>query len=335
MKNTPFYLDIDGKIYSPDCCAPLENATRQQEIEMHTLARDHYPGIPLKEDELENIKSIGYWNATKQQSWDLEWHYNEGIEICFLEAGQVDLFIGDEILPLHPQYLSITRPWLRHKIGHIGRSKLHWFIIDVGVRFPHQDWIWPNWIVLSKSNLSKLTRILQLNEQPVWKTNNTLKGCFAELGQTILQNNTPYLDSKIKICVNRILISLLELFEKESVSFDEKLISSKRSVNIFLAELDSLYAQIWTLENMAEYCGLGVTQFSKYCQEITNRSPMKFLNDIRLEKACQQLKQSADKNIIDIAFDCGFSSNQYFTRVFKERYGMSPQRFRVSSSIKK
>jgi len=250
--------------------------------------------------------------------------------ICFLEAGQVDLFIGDEILPLHPQYLSITRPWLRHKIGHIGRSKLHWFIIDVGVRFPHQDWIWPDWIVLSKPNLSKLTRILQLNEQPVWKTNNTLKDCFAELGQTILQNDTPYLDSKIKICVNRILISLLELFEKESVSFDEKLISSKRSVNIFLGELDSLYAQIWTLENMAEYCGLGVTQFSKYCQEIPNRSPMKYLNDIRLEKACQQLKESADKNIIDIAFDCGFSSNQYFTRVFKERYGMSPQRFRKS-----
>ena len=57
---------------------------------------------------------------------------------------------------------------------------------------------------------------------------------------------------------------------------------------------------------------------------------MKYLNDIRLEKACQQLKESADKNIIDIAFDCGFSSNQYFTRVFKERYGMSPQRFRKS-----
>ena len=157
-----------------------------------------------------------------------------------------------------------------------------------------------------------------------------MKDCFAELGQTILQNDTPYLDSKIKICVNRILISLLELFEKESVSFDEKLISSKRSVNIFLGELDSLYAQIWTLENMAEYCGLGVTQFSKYCQEITNRSPMKYLNDIRLEKACQLLKESADKNIIDIAFDCGFSSNQYFTRVFKERYGMSPQLFSKS-----
>ena len=74
MKNTPIYFDIDGKIYSPDCCAPLENATRQQEIEMHTLARDHYPGIRLKENELEHIQSIGYWNDTKQQSWDLEWH---------------------------------------------------------------------------------------------------------------------------------------------------------------------------------------------------------------------------------------------------------------------
>lgn len=60
MNNISFYLDIDGKMYSPDCCAPLEKATQQQEIEMHTLARDHYPGIRLKENELENIKSIGY-----------------------------------------------------------------------------------------------------------------------------------------------------------------------------------------------------------------------------------------------------------------------------------
>lgn len=330
MKNTPFYLDIDGKMYDPDCCAPLKTATQQRNIEMYTLARDHYPGIQLKEDELENIKSIGYWNATKQQAWELEWHYNEGIEICFLEAGQVDISIGDDILPLYPQYISITRPWLRHKIGHIGRSKLHWFILDVGVRFPHQEWMWPNWIVVSKSNLSKLTKHLQLNEQPIWKANNALKDCFVELGQIILQNDTPYLDSKIKICVNRILISLLELFESESVPFDEKLISSKRSVELFLAELDSLYEQIWTVERMAEYCGLGVTQFSKYCQEITNRPPMKYLNDIRLEKACLQLTQSTEKNIMEIAFDCGFSSNQYFTRVFKERYGISPLRFRVT-----
>lgn len=57
---------------------------------------------------------------------------------------------------------------------------------------------------------------------------------------------------------------------------------------------------------------------------------MKYLNDIRLEKASQQLTQATEKNITEIAFDCGFSSNQYFTRVFKERYGMSPLRFRVA-----
>lgn len=333
MKKTSFFLD-DGKAYNPDSCAPLENAAKRQEVDMCVLARDHYPGIRLKEDELEHIKSIGYWNATKQQSWELDWHYNEGIEICFLEAGRLDFCVGNDVLPLQAQNLSITRPWLLHKIGNIGRSKLHWLIIDVGVRFPHQDWVWPDWIVISKPNLLKLTKILQFNEQPVWKANSVLKDCFVELGQIITQNDKPYLDSKIKICINRILISLLELFEKESVSFDEGLTSSKRSVEIFLTKLDSLYAQTWTVENMAEYCGLGVTQFSKYCQEITNRSPMKYLNDIRLEKSCLQLIRYVDKNIIEIALDCGFSSNQYFTRVFKERYGMSPQRYRIARENK-
>lgn len=335
MKDAPSYSDIDGKIYNPDSCSALEKAAMRQEVEMYVLARDHYPGIRLKEGELEGIKSIGYWSATKQQSWELEWHCNEGIEICFLEAGHLDLCIGGSSIPLSSQSLSITRPWLRHKIERIGSSKLHWFILDVGVRFPHQEWIWPDWIVLSKNNLTKLTQILQQNEQPVWTANNTLRECFAELGQTIYQNDPIYLDSKIKICVNRILLSLLELFEGESFDLDKGLTSSKRSVELFLSKLETLYAQIWTLESMAEYCGLGVTRFSQYCQELTNRSPVKYLNDIRLEQSCRQLTQIPTKLVVDIAMDCGFGSNQYFTRVFKERYGVSPQRFRLSQPMNK
>ena len=35
----------------------------------------------------------------------------------------------------------------------IGFCKLHWFIIDLGVRKPQQEWVWPDWVILSIDDL--------------------------------------------------------------------------------------------------------------------------------------------------------------------------------------
>ena len=322
------FSDIDGKIYNPDRCEPLEQAEQQNEIELCALSRDHYPGFPLKKGELPGIKSIGYWNATKKQKWDLDWHCNEGIEICYLEAGNIDFCVNDRKYNLSPRHLTITRPWLPHRIEQINRSRLHWFILDVKVRFPHQKWIWPNWIILNKTDLNRLTQILQQNEQPVWVVNQSIKHCFTEIGNIIRKREGKYYDSIIRTNINHILILLLEIFEKNNLVLSQELTSSKRSVMLFLKRVETIYNEPLTLENMAEYCGLGTTQFSKYCQELTNCSPMKYLNDIRIEKACNLLKSQPCKKVTDIAYDTGFSSNQYFTKVFTERMGVSPNKFR-------
>ena len=79
---------------------------------------------------------------------------------------------------------------------------------------------------------------------------------------------------------------------------------------------------------MAGYCGLGTTQFSKYCQEITNVNPTNYLNQLRIQRAHDLVMSEPEKTITDIAFDCGFSSNQCFTQIFKKHYKLSPQKYR-------
>ncbi|MGQ7869172.1 helix-turn-helix transcriptional regulator [Sunxiuqinia sp. sy24] len=318
------------EIYYPDSCTPLASAWHNGQVEMHVLARGTYPGYPLKKDELKGIKSIGYWNSEKMQNWGLDWHRNEGIELCLLETGNLCFELNDRQYTLTPNTLTITRPWILHKLGDptIGLCKLHWFIIDLGVRQPHQEWIWPDWVILSKDDLNELTRILRLNEQPVWHANDELKRCFAQIGKMTKNYEREHFDSRIKVFINEILILLLEMLQKDKPILNDALIDSKRSVSLFLRSMEDDLANTWTVSTMARHCGLGVTQFSKHCYQLTNCTPINYLNKLRLRKAKKLIAENPDSTITSIAFDCGFSSNQYFTKVYKAHFKETPQSFR-------
>ena len=53
-----------------------------------------------------------------------------------------------------------------------------------------------------------------------------------------------------------------------------------------------------------------------------------FINSQRTTKACELLV-STDRQITDIAFECGFRNQSTFNRVFREMTGMSPREYRT------
>ncbi len=88
----------------------------------------------------------------------------------------------------------------------------------------------------------------------------------------------------------------------------------------------------WTVVKMSDDCRLGVTRFTHYCKEITNCSPMEYLNRLRLRKASKIIMSETKTPIIDVAFRCGFSSTQYFNYAFrydKNKFkGLAVKKFR-------
>jgi AraC family transcriptional activator of tynA and feaB len=61
--------------------------------------------------------------------------------------------------------------------------------------------------------------------------------------------------------------------------------------------------------------------------ELEGRTPADYLWALRLEKAYEDLQSATEKprSISDIAFSRGFSSTAHFSRVFRDRYGMTPR----------
>jgi AraC family L-rhamnose operon regulatory protein RhaS len=124
------------------------------------------------------------------------------------------------------------------------------------------------------------------------------------------------------------LILLLELFRKGNLLLDHSLIESKRTVKLFLDTLKSNLDEKWSLEKMADYCLLGTTRFTHYCEEIINCSPIEYLNLLRLNEASSLLSNTPEISMTEVAYRCGFSSPQYFNFAFKKHFGMSPLAFR-------
>jgi AraC family L-rhamnose operon regulatory protein RhaS len=81
---------------------------------------------------------------------------------------------------------------------------------------------------------------------------------------------------------------------------------------------------------MARRCGMGVTNFIRNTKQITNMTPMQYLNHCRLTAAADLLRVQPERSITNVALACGFNSSQYFATLFRGRFGATPRTFRAA-----
>jgi AraC-like DNA-binding protein len=320
------------KPYEIDTCEPQVRAVQEGKIKLHALTKGHYPGAKFSSDILPGLNSIGFWDGAGPQDWGLNEHRNEGVEIVFLETGRMAFTVDKRRFDLVPGSLTITRPWQLHKLGdpNIGPGRLHWFIVDVGVRRPNQEWRWPDWLVLTRDDMAELTRKLRHNETPVWKSTPEIAQTFQKIAQCILDWNQPHSVSRMITGLNQLFVAILDALTAQQLEENPDLTSRRRTVELFLKDLAEnpvSSRELWSLEQMAKQCGMGITAFSKYARELVNVGPMEYLNQCRLDHAARQLRENPTQSVTDIAFGNGFNSSQYFATCFRRRFKLSPSQF--------
>jgi AraC-like DNA-binding protein len=320
--------------YHADRCEPLVQAAARREVSLHALARRGYPGTAMPARMLPELSTVGFWDAATAQDWGLDWHRNEGIELTYLSRGRLDFAVDGRAYPLESGCLTITRPWQMHRVGNprVRASRLHWLILDVGVRRPNQQWRWPDWLILSPAELRQLTDILRHNEQPVWKVGAEIGNCFERIASLVAGSGPKKARTRLQLRLNELLLMVLETLQARKVTLDRKLSTTRRTVELFLASLPDHLEKPWTLDGMAGQCGLGRTRFGDYCRRITNVAPVEYLLNCRIDAARRLLRAEAGPSVSDIGFACGFQSSQYFTTAFRRRTKVSPREYRRLAS---
>ena len=94
-----------------------------------------------------------------------------------------------------------------------------------------------------------------------------------------------------------------------------------------LKYLENNFTEEINLESMADYAGLSKYHFSRLFKETTGINFNVYLSNLRIESAKRLIKNSS-KKIIEIAYECGFSSIRTFNRNFKEFCDVTPYEYR-------
>lgn len=82
-----------------------------------------------------------------------------------------------------------------------------------------------------------------------------------------------------------------------------------------------------SVEMVCDYLHISQTYFSTVFKKETGQNYVNYLTDIRLNKAIELLNETEDKTYI-IASKVGYQDPNYFSYVFKKKFGVSPSKYR-------
>ncbi len=81
-----------------------------------------------------------------------------------------------------------------------------------------------------------------------------------------------------------------------------------------------------SLNTLAEISGFSPSYFHSSFKKYAGKTIRDYVEEQRLKKA-MRLLISTEKTLVEIAYDCGFSSQSYFNYVFKKKMNLSPRAY--------
>ena len=154
----------------------------------------------------------------------------------------------------------------------------------------------------------------------------------------------PFAQDELMAWIERLLKNrdLLSKFYSNSLSINKAEIEPSPDAKTaagadgaFLAEFDRLVGEQMAngatrmdLDKIALAFKMGESALRRKIQALTGKNVVSYITQLRMEKAMSLLQQHPEMLIGDIAESCGFTDMAYFSRVFRQHYGMTPTQAR-------
>ena len=133
------------------------------------------------------------------------------------------------------------------------------------------------------------------------------------------------------------ILELIHLLKKDSVRNENaRTVSSakeNRSVQKAIAYIKEGFEKSISLSELSLATGYSPNHFQRVFTDIMGISPREYLEEVRIKHAKYLLAQS-EETLAEIAQACGFSSQSYFSKVFKTHTFITPNEFRANAQFR-
>lgn len=115
---------------------------------------------------------------------------------------------------------------------------------------------------------------------------------------------------------------ILELIKK-----DASAVPQNSEFSEYLKYFEENFTRVdFSMESAAEFLHVSQSSLRRVFAEHLGTSPIQYLTELRMKRAVELLIKSTC-TVKEIAAECGYGDEKYFSRVFKKKYGYPPSAF--------
>lgn len=133
--------------------------------------------------------------------------------------------------------------------------------------------------------------------------------------------------SGYRIIIKMYLLSLISFISRHLVPDKESISGKYFKISETVTFIEENYSSKIILKQLANMAFLSERQYSRIFKAVYNTSPIDYIINCRLSHACD-LMQQTQFTLTEISEKCGFGGKVSFSKLFKQRYGITPGQYR-------
>ena len=256
-----------------------------------------------------------YRGSRKRESYSIYSHIHQFSEIIYVFSGNVKLTVDGVFYNLSAGEVAVITPFQVHEVQSVGAADF-WMCVFSCSCVPDS---------------SSEVEFFHNRPRSVFSASRSLS---SQIDEMLSVCPHPILTKEEKID-RRIKAVLYSVFSEYVEAVPEILSIKKRDVlSSVLLYVNNHYLEKITLASVGRALGYNTKYLSQCLGAIPDMNFTTLLNSLRIDHA-KRLLLSTDFKIIDIAYECGFESEQSFHRAFRRMSGMTPGEYRRKNTRKK
>ena len=261
-------------------------------------------------------------SVSERDVHDLLFHSHDGIELIYVDKGSMFCQTNKDVFRLQKGDICFINRNQLHSLSCDNNSSCCHKTLLLDLKIFNNDSLFDKYIkpliedksfshvrfLGSNSNAAKIYQdMLEIEQYKNDKPHAYEMGIISRSYDIIKNLYEVYIDKNRK---------------KDKIDFNSELLQK------MISYIHENYHEQISLDDIANSVGVSTSTCSRLFKEYTNKTPIVFLNNYRLEKSAQLLRNTND-SIVNISFDCGFLQQSYFNRVFLREYGITPKQYRI------